>query len=250
MPCLEAAVLDPAGLAAAAERDLLVRQLAARRATGLPVYGYGAAVALSHLFGDEPELVVTGPAGDAAVLVRAVMPVDSLSLPRGAAPLVAELGLHEVEGWAFRWTDTEPPLAGDAEWLPTNAEDEVRDLLASGFPDAALPVGHPDVRRWAGVRRNGRLVAVAADATIAEGLGFLASIATRPDARGTGAGAAVSAWATAALVRAEGACGLWHMAGNVPAAALYTRLGYRDEHPMAVLRTPGAPAPSTAHDHE
>jgi ribosomal protein S18 acetylase RimI-like enzyme len=232
-----AAVLDAAALAAAAERDLLVRQLAARRATDLPVYGYGEAVALFHLFGDEPELVVTGPAEEAAILVRAALPVDSLSLPRAAAPLVSDVGLTEGVGWAFRWTATAPPLTGDAAWLPESAHDEVRDLLAAGFPDASQPVGHPDVRRWAGVRRSGRLVAVAADATIAEGLGFLASIATHPDARGTGAGTAVTAWATAALVRAEGACGLWHMADNVPAAALYARLGYRDEHPMAVLRT-------------
>jgi GNAT superfamily N-acetyltransferase len=230
-----AVLLDEAALAQAGERDLLVRQLAARHATDLPVYGYGDAVALFHLFGGEPELVVTGPAEEAAVLVRAV-PAGSLSLPRDAAPLVADLGLTEVEGWGFRWTGTAPPLAGDAGWLPDSAHDEVSDLLAAGFPDAALPVGHPDVRRWAGVRRHGRLVAVAADATIAGGLGFLASIATHPDARGTGAGTAVTAWATAALVREEGACGLWHMAGNVPAAALYTRLGYRDDHPMAVVR--------------
>ena len=77
--------------------------------------------------------------------------------------------------------------------------------------------------------------ACAADATLDERVGFLASIATHPDDRGTGAGAAVTAWSTAELVREHGACGLWLMAGNAVAAALYTRLGFHDEHPMAVL---------------
>jgi GNAT superfamily N-acetyltransferase len=234
-------ILDAADLAAAAERDLLLRQLAARRATDLPAHGYGAAVGVFHLFGDEPELVVTGPAEDAAALARALIrarPDDCwLSLPRGSAPLLGDVAPHERAGWAFRWTIEPPVVPEPAAWLPGSAEGEVRDLLAGGFPDAALPVGHPDVRRWAGLRRDGRLVAVAADATIVGGLGFLASIATAPDARGTGAGTAVTAWATAALLGDEGACGLWHMSDNAVAAAVYTRLGYRDDHPMAVVGT-------------
>ncbi|HEU0130156.1 MAG TPA: GNAT family N-acetyltransferase [Mycobacteriales bacterium] len=229
--------LSPADLAAAGERDLLLRQLAARHATDRPVTACGEAVALWHLFGDDPELVITGPPTDATVLARAAFAdpaVHGVSLPVPAVPLLAGLGLAEPMGWAFRWTTEAPSLPTEGvAWA--GDEDEVRDLLAVAFPDASMPVGHPDVRRWAGLRRDGRLVAVAADATIVPGLGFLASIATHPDLRGTGAGAAVTAWSTAELVREEGACGLWHMADNLVAAALYTRLGYRDEHPMAVL---------------
>jgi GNAT superfamily N-acetyltransferase len=236
-----ARALSPGELAAAARSDLLVRQLAARHAEDLPVYGYGDAVALYHLFGDEPELVLTGPARDAAVLARALVPAEPVdfgfSLPRDAAPLLGDVGLREQLGWAFRWTASAPSTTGDGEWLPSADDDEVRAVLAAGFPDASMPVGHPDVRRWAGLRRDGALVAVAADATIAAGLGFLASIATTPAARGTGAGLAISAWATAALVREEGACGLWHMADNAAAVRVYDRLGYRDEHPMVVLGT-------------
>ena len=213
-----------------------------------PSYAYGRAVALWHAFWDEPDMVVVGDAGDAVALARAFRArhpdrLGGFAVPRaGAERLVAEDGYAEVVRWAFRWTAEPPPLpVAGAEWLPPEAADEVRAVLAAGFPDAAMPVGHPAVRRWAGVRRDGRLVACAADATMVEGLGFLSSIASHPDVRGTGAGTAVTAWATAELVREQGHCALWLMADNAVAAALYTRLGYRDDDPMAVVAPPGGP---------
>ena len=222
--------------------DLLVRQIAVRWAEHLPAYAYGRAVGLFHAWDDNPDLVVMGDPDDALVLARAFraeLPdrTQHLSLPRVAGERLArEEGLPVREGWAFRWTATPPvlPVTG-AEWLPPAADDEVRGVLTAGFPDASMPVGHPSVRRWAGLRRDGALVAVAADTTGVPGLGFLASITTLPEARGTGAGAAVTAWATAELVQEEGVCALWLMAGNHVAAALYTRLGYADEHQMASI---------------
>lgn len=235
---------------AALPGDRLLRQLVGHRADERPAYAYGRAAGVYHLFGGEPELVVVGDPADAAALVRAVVAehpdVNGGSVPRDAAPLLDGLGWVTYVGWSFRWTDTAPPAPDGVGWL--DADDEVRALLAEAFPDASLPVGHPDVRRWAGLRRDGRLVAVAADATLDDELGFLASIASHPDARGTGAGLAVTAWATAALVREHGACGLWHMAGNVPAIAVYDRLGYHDDHPMLGVGTPEDPPPT--HDHE
>lgn len=224
--------------------DPLLRQLANRWAESEPVHQLGDALALYHLWGGPPELVIVGDPDDAVELVRALRPPRVVSLPRRAAErLVAEDGYAAHEGWAYRWTDAEPLLPADGVgWLTDDDDAEVSEVLTRGFPDASMPVGHPDVRRWAGLRRDGRLVAVAADATQAEGLGFLASIATDPAARGTGAGTAVTAWSTRELVREHGRCGLWHMEGNVVAAALYTRLGYRDEHPMGVVvqeRAPG-----------
>ena len=196
-----------------------------------------------HAFGGEPDVCVVGDPGDAAVLARHHLARDphlrGASVPEAAAPVLAEDGWEVVDGWAFRWTDAAPPLPVDgAAWLPPEAEDEVRALLDVAFPDASMPAGHPDVRRFAGLRRDGRLVACAADTTVAPGLGFLASITSHPDVRGTGTGAGISAWATAELVREHGRCGLWHMRGNAVAAALYTRLGYRDNHRMLVVRPP------------
>lgn len=215
--------------------DPLLEQLTNRWASGEPAYTHSGAVFLHHLWGDGPEPVVVGDPESAAALARAHADGRAVSVPRAAgALLVAEDGWTEHEGWAYRLATVPPrlPVTG-AEWVA--GEDEVREVLEKGFPDASMPVGHPDVRRWAGIRRNGALVAVAADATGRDGLGFLASIATHPDARGTGAGTAVTAFATVALIEAEGRCGLWHMGHNAVAAALYTRLGYSDDHQMTVV---------------
>ncbi len=234
--------------------DLLVRQLSVRWADWLPAYALGGAVGLFHAWDDDPDLVVVGNPEDAYDLARhfrAELPerTGHLSLPRAAGErLAAEEGLPVREGWAFRWTAAAPQVPEDtAAWLAEDEHDEVRRLLDDSFPDASMPVGHPAVRRWAGLRRDGRLVAVAADTTGAEGLGFLASIASHPDVRGTGAGAAVTAWATARLVEQHGRCGLWHMGGNVVAAGLYTRLGYADDHQMASIGWVDAYVPPAEH---
>jgi GNAT superfamily N-acetyltransferase len=216
-------------------------QLAGKWRSDLPWYARGRAVAMNHQFSGDPEWVVVGDPRDAFDLVPDVRADRAISVPRETGErLVAEHGWQPRIGWAFRATRVAPALPVDgASWLPREDDDEVREVLAEGFPDASLKVGDPEVRRWAGVRRDGRIVAVAADATLSEWLGFLASIATRPDARGTGAGAAVTAWATAEHVRHHGACGLWHMADNDVASALYARLGYSDDHHMAVVAPPG-----------
>lgn len=229
-------------LLAALPGDWLLPQLMSHWAEDRPAYACGGAVALYHRFWDEPDAVVLGDAGDAAVLARTVLEHgaagERVSVPRATAVrLVAEDGLAEVVAWAFRWTGTAPslPVGGEPAWVPPDQAGEVAEFLATAFPDASMPVGHRDIRRWATLRRDGRLVAVAGDATAVGGLGFLASIASHPDLRGTGAGAAVTAWATAELVREHGGCGLWHMGDNTVAAALYTRLGFSDDHQMAVV---------------
>ena len=218
--------------------DWLLVQLSGLWDDTLPAYALDGAVFLHHRFGDEPEPVVVGDPAGAVALVRETAHPGTLSVPApAAATLTTEDGLTEHAGWAFRWTDVPPglPVTGVA-WEDDEAE--VAAVLKEGFPDASLPVGHPSVRRWAGLRRDGRLVAVAADATVAPGLGFLASIATLPDARGTGAGTAVTAWATRALLAEHGTVGLWLMSDNAVAAGLYTRLGFHDDHRMAVVGPP------------
>ena len=227
---------DRADLLATLPGDLLLLQLSALWRDDLTWRARGGAVAMQHLYSGEPEWAVVGDP-DAAYGLTLDLGTDRfVSVPRATGDKLLAGGWVEREGWAFRVTRVAPglPVEGVA-WLPTGADDEVRDVLAAGFPDASMQAGDERVRRWAGLRRDGRLVAVAADATAAEELGFLASIATLPDARGTGAGAAVTAWATSELVREHGACGLWHMAGNAVASGLYARLGYSDDHRMAVV---------------
>lgn len=237
---------DVADLLAALPGDLLLLQLSSGWVRERPARVLGGAVAMYHAFGGGEDVVVTGDPGDAydLVLVAAAADPRPLSAPREVTDrLVAERGWEWHEGWAFRATSVAPALPLDgAAWLGPEDDEEVRGLLTAGFPDASLPVGHPSVRRWAGLRREGRLVACAADATAVEELGFLASIASHPDVRGTGAGTAVTAWATAALVEEHGACGLWHMENNRVASAVYARLGYSDDHRMGVAAPRAEPS--------
>ncbi|HVF04778.1 MAG TPA: GNAT family N-acetyltransferase [Frankiaceae bacterium] len=232
-------------LYAALPHSLLLRQLAVRWADERPAYALGGAVAMYHAWDTDRNLVVVGDPADALTLTRAIRERDPdpglvTSVPEDAGKhLVAEDGYAAYEGWAYRWTTGTPPIDDNAaQWLADGDAGEVADVLGRGFPDASMQVGDPAVRRWAGLRRNGRLVAVAADATAAGAPGFLASIASDPEVRGTGAGLAVTAWATAELLREQAACGLWHMAGNAPAATLYTRLGFRDDDRMMVAVPP------------
>lgn len=239
------ALLTRDDLYAALPHSLLLRQLAVRWADERPAYALGGAVAMYHAWDEDRNLVVVGDAADGLTLTRAIHERHAdlglvASVPEEAGKhLVADDGYVTYDGWAYRWTTDAPPVdAGAVQWLPEDAAGEVATVLGRGFPDASMQVGDPAVRRWAGLRRDGRLVAVAADATGAGAPGFLASIASAPEARGTGAGKAVTAWATAALVREQRACGLWHMAGNAPAAALYTRLGFHDDDRMVVVGPP------------
>lgn len=239
------ALTDAAAVRAALPGDPLLLHVATRWVADLPAYANGRAVGLFCNLWGEPDPMVIGDADDAVDVLRAIVndlpETPWLSAPPATVDAVAkELGYEPADAWAFRWTDRAPDatFADEGAWLPPSADDEVRALLERGFPDASMPVGHPGVRRWAGVRRDGRLVAAAADATVTDEVGFLASITSDPDARGTGAGAAVTAWATAALLAEHPVCGLWHYGPN-PAALLYTRLGYRSDHDMLGMRRPG-----------
>ncbi len=107
--------------------------------------------------------------------------------------------------------------------------------------------GSDDVRPWRseGGLRTGRLLACAAHTEHAPDVPHLASIATQPDARGHGFGAAVTAWLTRTLL-AEGheVVTLGMYADNDVARRLYHRLGYRSDHAFTSGRLAGPPAPS------
>jgi len=155
---------------------------------------------------------------------------QEVNLPRGTAPLLpAWVGLDVRGDWDFRWTTSAPPRQPlEDEVVPVD-DAEVAALLAVANPDAAAQPGDSRVRRWLGVHGPAGLLACAADTTEATGVGHLSSIATHPDARGKGLGAAVTA-ALARLMLAEGCdvVTLGMFASNTAGRALYDRLGMLD----------------------
>lgn len=110
--------------------------------------------------------------------------------------------------------------------LPVGAYPQAEALLDRANPTASARPGSPSVRLWAGVRdAAGRLVALAAD-TSHRGVGHTSSVATDPDARGRGFGAAVTCWLARRQVAEFGLATLGFYADNDPARRLYDRLGY------------------------
>ena len=239
--------LDDEAACAAGAEDPMTAQNLSLRAPGTDVLRLGSAVAIHQQLGKAvDDWCITGPPGDAAALFRRLVSPGGHrtgSLPWTAVEsLPPELPVSDVERWDFRWTDVAPVRpAYDVGWLDPGDDPEVQALLDAAFPTAALQTADREVRRWAGIRdADGRLVACAADATTAPTLGFIASIACALDARGRGYGAAVTAWATAAMVAEHGRAGLWVYHSNAAARRIYDRLGYRDDHQIAWISVAGA----------
>lgn len=164
--------------------------------------------------------------------------VRRVTLPRGAVELLHE---HDAAGrigpgddWDWFWTDTAPPPVPGEERVARldGADEEIRALLETASPRHSAVPGAPGIQRWVGVRdQDGRLVAVAANEPMRPDVPHLASIATHPDVRGTGMGAAVTGALTRALL-AEGnpVVTLGMYADNAVARRMYLRLGYRCGH--------------------
>lgn len=235
--------IDPEDLVRRSGGHPLVRHLAPHRVKGEPTWAYGAAVGLVNGYwadaGDAADLMVVGPAQDAAALATLLAAQGRpVSMPAAAYDLVDNGVLAERSRWGFRWIDE--PLADDptgVSWLH-GAEDEVAALLDEAFPDASTRPGSPRVAGWAGLRDDdGRLIACAADTTEAPGVGFVAAITTRAELRGQRLGRRVTGWTLNRLVEREGTAALWHYGGNLAAARLYDALGMRSLPMVAAAPT-------------
>ncbi|MDA0636406.1 GNAT family N-acetyltransferase [Nonomuraea sp. MCN248] len=227
----------------------------------------GAVVAAAPMVSRRDRLAVWGEAADAADLVRhALAELGPSYRPWGERELMAQLtakvdGL-EVAG-AFSWmtlpTGTDPlaalpgparardmsardmsagevdagparaggVAAGEVGWLRAADAGEVAALLAADAPDSYARPADPGVRRWAGLRVDGVLASVAADAWPSPSAGLLAGVATRAAFRGRGLAERVCRWVSAELVASYGRAALMVDDDNAAAIAVYRRIGYR-----------------------
>jgi GNAT superfamily N-acetyltransferase len=192
---------------------------------------------------------IGGPETSAALLRHVVRdlgrPLLGASVPRGTD--LAGLGLDHLTQWDFMVFDADPavlaavPGFADVEAIPADGtvDAELEEFLQEANPTASARPGWERIRVWGGVRdADGTLVAAGALIRGPGGPGHLASIGTRPAARGRGLGAAVTAWLTArALSEGDMFCGLGHWVPNETARRVYLRLGYRTTHSMSSGRT-------------
>jgi GNAT superfamily N-acetyltransferase len=129
----------------------------------------------------------------------------------------------------FAWMDITERITRDTSkvrWLTDDELGEVAKLLQDNFPDSyAKPRGH-GVRRWAAIRDERGLVAVAADAWSSSSVGLLADVATRADARGQGHASTVCAFVVNQLLSDHNRVALLADYWNVAAITAYTNLGF------------------------
>lgn len=234
-------IADAAELARASDNDALIvwagqglREFRPERAWRL-----GDAVAvLAPDLSRHDRIVVHGPMDQLAPLVYEVLrEVGTAYRPFGDEAVIREL-VDRVEPLVLRatfgWMDTTTP-AGVAEgsWLEGDAG--VAELLEAASPESYAWPGLSGIRRWAGVTAQeagldtgdgGRLVSVAADAWSAPDLGFIAGVATAPEARGRGLSRKVCAFAAAELVKTHGRAGLMVHGDNATAIRIYQQLGF------------------------
>lgn len=143
--------------------------------------------------------------------------------------------LGEDGTWAFMWTegtdDLPPAPPGLVELDDCADAARIEDFGLShntvfeGFPGR----GYASV--WLGAEdSSGELAAVGAIHVLGSGAAHLAGIVVRPDLRGTGLGAGLTAQLTRRAVAEHGASTLGVYSDNTVAVRLYHRLGYALAH--------------------
>ncbi|HSO63648.1 MAG TPA: GNAT family N-acetyltransferase [Ornithinibacter sp.] len=166
--------------------------------------------------------------------------------PRGVAVFLR----GEVEPAPTGWTELlrEPAtqyVAGDLAGPPADASREVRELTASDSADMVAltaatepgPFGPNShlTGRWFGVRREGRLVAMAGERMRVDGFGEVSGVCVDPSARGEGLGAVVTL-AAAHGIRERGDRPMLHVRdGNDVAHRLYRWIGFEVRRTVAVV---------------
>ncbi|WP_392545236.1 GNAT family N-acetyltransferase [Oryzobacter telluris] len=176
---------------------------------------------------------LVGAGGVAAFLRGEVEPT-----PAGWTELVRELGTQYVAGALA------PPPPGSEEVVELGAADspDMVRLAAETEPGPFSDTGHL-TGRWFGIRRDGRLVAMAGERMRPPGYGEVSGVCVDASVRGEGLGAVVTL-AAARAIEERGDTPILHVReGNEGAHRLYRRTGFevRRTVVVAVLRRDGTP---------
>ncbi|GAA2208221.1 hypothetical protein GCM10009850_036790 [Nonomuraea monospora] len=208
----------------------------------------GAVVAGSPAVSRHDRLAVWGEASSAVALVRhALGELGASYRPLGEVELVRRVagkvdGVQEAAEFSWMSLSTLPDEDEDGDeavgWLDGEAvAGEVAGLLAADAPHSYAVPGTAGVNRWAGVRVDGLLAAVAAEAWSAPTVGLVAGVATRASLRGRGLAGLVCRWVSRELVAGRGRAALMVDDGNGAAIRVYERIGYRRRRVLAAYVT-------------
>lgn len=201
--------------------------------------GGGYAFASIDGYGGEPcWLNVVGSPESAAVLADVALgelgeKCRGMTVPRGL-DITRWFGPEQPNQWDAMRCDAPPPAQpGEERVARVSDPAALQAFLDRVNPHHSVRADHPEVERWLGVadEASGELLAVGAFTRRRRGTAYLASIATAPEARGQGLGAAVTAALTRhAFASGDSLCTLAHYHPNETARRIYLRLGYRTTH--------------------
>lgn len=171
-----------------------------------------------------------------AALGQLVIPEDFLLLIQ-SAPSPTPPGLRIVREAAgvqmLAATAVEGPRPHDAVLLGNADASEMLALAELTKPGPFRAATHRLGQFW-GIRRDGRLIAMAGERLKLPGMTEVSGVCTHPEWRGHGHGARLSAF-VARLIQDRGEVPFLHAyADNQPAISLYERLGFRIRSEMAV----------------
>ena len=177
-------------------------------------------------------LLALGPPDETPGLVLAVRD----RLPAGVRVIVPRgtpLPLAELSDWNFRAAyEAPPPQPWESAVGWEEDEQAVTELLTLVSPGSSAWPGDAKVRRWAGIRENGRLVACLADTTAAPGVGHISAIAVHTGARGRALGPSITAWAMRKMLAEGDVVTLGVYADNAVGLRMYDRLGFTVDHAL------------------
>ena len=178
---------------------------------------------------------------DAAVLVGqgGLLPLAGISVPPPAGWKVIEIG----KGVQMTGDDLE--VAADPEAVPLGLADvpEMLDLTARTKPGPFLPRTF-ELGTYLGIRRDGRLVAMAGERLHPDGWTEISAVCTDEAWRGHGFAARLIR-AVGAVIRARGDVPFLHAVADNPAIALYEKLGFQHRRALlfAAAQVPAAQPP-------
>ena len=158
--------------------------------------------------------------------------------PAGWTELLREPATQYVAGTLTR---PEPEVSREVVELTASDSPDMVALAAATEPGPFGPNSHL-TGRWFGIRRDGRLVAMAGERIRVEGFGEVSGVCVDPSVRGQGLGAVVTL-AAAHGIQERGDRAMLHVRdGNEGAHRLYRRIGFDTRRfvTVAVLRWDGS----------